>query len=265
MKLIPIYFVFLILLLFSSNCAPRKTIVADLTKVSSRDLLQRNSEWQKSIHTLQGSARITLDTPQYSANFSADVAFSGNDSVLISVTGPLGMRVGKVFIARNRFIFYNQVMNQFYTGTRNDFRGRNFLQFPLEIDELRKILLAQNQFDVLIIEQFEIRDQMYYLTASNGKVKYHMWFDPQFELIKRIDYFHGQDLLYSKEYDQFILINDIPFPKVINFIRPDGEEKQGVSIYFRELAINEVIPAELFQIKVSDSAQQIDLSLENNQ
>ena len=265
MKLIPIYFLLLVLYLFSSNCAPRKKITADLTKVSYRDLLQRNTDWQKSIHTLQGSARITLDTPQYSANFSADVAFSGNDSVLISVTGPLGMRVGKVFIARNRFIFYNQVMNQFYTGSKNDFRGRNFLQFPMEIDELRNILLAQNQFDVLIRDQFEIRDQMYYLTATNGKQKYHMWFDPQFELIKRIDYFNGEELLYSKEYDQFQLVNGIPFPKVINFIRPDGEEKQGVSIYFRELTINETISAEVFQIKVSDSAQQIDLSLENNQ
>lgn len=265
MKLTAIYFLFLIVFLLSSNCTSRKTVVADLTRVSSRDLLQRNAEWHKSIHTLQGSARITLDTPQYSGNFSADVAFSGNDSVLISLTGPLGMRVGKVFIARNRFIFYNQVMNQFYTGTRNDFRGRNFLQFPMEIDELRKIMLAQNQFDVLIIEQFEIRNQMYYLTASNGKFKYHMWFDPQFELIKKIDYFHDQKLIYSKEYDQFTLINNIPFPKVINFIRPDEEGTQGVSIYFRELAINDVISAERFQIKVSDSAQQIDLSLENNQ
>lgn len=253
------------LFIFIGCAAPQKTR-PDLSRVTYRDLLLRNSEWQKSIKTLLGNARITLDSPQYSGNFTAQVAFNGNDSVLISVTGPLGIRVGKVFIASKRFIFYNQLLNQFYTGTKESFKGRNFLQFPVEITQLQEILLANNQFDVLIKDQFEIRDQMYYLTASNGKLQYKIWFDPEFELIRRVEYYNEGEPLFFKEYQQFQMINHIPFPRSINFVKAlNQDEKQGLSIFFEELAINEPIQNEVFNIKVTDSAAQIDLSLENNQ
>ncbi len=252
------------LIILTSCTSPKKVILPDLTAVTYRDLLQYNSDWQESIKNLYGSARITLDTQQYSGNFSAEVALSGNDSLLISVTGPLGIRIGKVFISKNRFIFYNQVMNQFYTGKKEDFEGRNFLQFPIEISNLRSLLLAQDRFEILRKEQFTIREQMYFLTAHNGSNQYKIWFDPAIKLIKRIEYLRDDELLYYKEYDQYQLINNVYFPNVINYIRVvSPEERQGLSVLFSELAINEFIQPNLFDINVSDNATQIDLSLEN--
>ena len=184
--------------------------------------------------------------------------------MLISVTGPLGIRVGKVFISKNRFIFYNQVMNQFYTGKKEDFEGRNFLQFPVEISDLRSLLLAQDRFEILRKEQFTIRDQMYFLSAHNGSNQYKIWFDPAIKLIKRIEYLRDGELLYYKEYDQYQLINDVYFPKVINYVRVvSPEERQGLSVLFSELTINVFIQPNVFDINVSDNATQIDLSLEN--
>jgi len=256
--------IFLFSLLLFLSCASQKKIIPDLQTVTYRDLLLRNSEWQKSIQTLIGSARISLDTPQYSGNFNADIALNGNDSLLISVTGPLGIRVGKVFVAKNRFIFYNQVMNQFYTGSKENFKGRNFLQFPVEITQLRDVLLAHDKFDVLKKDRFEIRDQMYYLSATNGKLSYNIWFDPELELIKKIEYLSDGDLLFHKEYDQFQDVDQIPFPKAINFVKSGSQnEAQGLSIYFKELIINENLSSKIFDINVSDSADQIDLSLES--
>jgi len=259
------YISILFIFIFISTCtSSRKVIIPDLTKVTYRDLLQHNSDWQKSVKNLSGSARITLDTQQYSGNFGADIALSGNDSMLISVTGPLGIRVGKVFISKNRFIFYNQVMNQFYTGKKEDFEGRNFLQFPVEISDLRDLLLAQDRFEILRKEQFTIRDQMYFLTAHNGSNQYRIWFDPVIKLIKRIEYLRDDELLYYKEYDQYQLINEVYFPNVINYVRIiNPEERQGLSVLFGDLTINEYIQPDVFDINVSDTAIQIDLSLEN--
>ena len=258
-------FITLVLTIILSACsASKKVIIPDLTSVTYRDLLQRNSDWQKSIKNLSGNARITLDTQQYSGNFNADVALSGNDSLLISVTGPLGIRVGKVFISKNRFIFYNQVMNQFYTGKKEDFGGRNFLQFPVEISDLRSLLLAQDRFEIVRKEQFTVRDQMYFLSANNGSNQYKIWFDPDIRLIKRIEYIRDDELLYFKEYDQYQLINDVYFPKVINYVRVVSPDKmQGLSVYFNDVSINELIMQNAFDINVSDNATQIDLSLEN--
>ena len=69
---------------------------------------------------------------------------------------------------------------------------------------------------------------------------------------------------YYKEYDEFKLINDIYFPNVINYVRVvSPDEKQGLSVLFNELSINEYIQPDVFDINVSDNATQIDLSLEN--
>jgi len=243
-----------------AGCAVHKQVAPDIAKISYRDLLARNEQWQSQIHTLQGTARITLDSPQYSGNFGADVYLNGKDSLLINVTGPMGLPMGKVFIAKKRFIFYNQIMNQFMTGSRNDFEGTNFFQFPLQITELGNVLLARDPFDILKMSTYEIRDGMYYLEAANGHYNYRIWFDPGLLLIKKIEYLDRGQLVFYKTYDRFEKINGFYFPRSINFVRP--AEKQGLAIYYTDIKLNEAISASVFEIKVSDSAKQIDLSLE---
>lgn len=254
-------YISLLLITALLSCSTQKPVIHNIQNTTYRELLQHNAKWQNTIQTLDGYARITLDTPQYSGNFSADVLLSGSDSLLISVAGPLGINVGKVFVAQKRFVFYNQVMNQFYTGSKKDFEGRNFLQFPLEISQLRDVFIAQDKFNILKKERFEVRDNMYYLEAANGKFLYHIWFDPVYLLIKRIEYFDQDNLLFFKEYDNFKKINDVYFPMSVSFVRP--AEKQGLAIFFTKLEINNPVKKGKFNIKVSDSAEQIDLSLKN--
>ena len=246
--------------LWLTGCAIHKQIAPNLSKISYRDLLEHNERWQEQIHTLQGTARITLDSPQYSGNFGADIYLNGKDSLLIKVTGPLGLPMGKVFVAKTRFIFYNQIMNQFLTGSRSDFEGTNFFQFPLQITELGNVLLARDTFDILKIGVYEIRDGQYYLEAANGHYNYRIWFDPALLFIKKIEYLDRGQLVFYKTYDQFEKFNGIYFPRSVNFVRP--AEKQGLAIYYSNLKLNEAISPGAFEIKVSDSAKQIDLSLE---
>ena len=139
-----------------------------------------------------------------------------------------------------------------------------FFQFPVEISEIPIVLLAQDKFDILINDQFTIRDQMYYLEAHNGSDKYRIWFDPEYKLIKKIEYFRDNKQLCTKEYDQFEPINGIYFPRQINYIGIiKDDERQGMSVYYNEISINTPILDKVFDINVSDNATQIDLSFEN--
>ena len=253
------------LIIILSACSSfKKIVIPDITTMTYRDLLQHNLDWQKSIRQLSGNVRITLDTKQYSGNFNGDIFLNGSDSLFVSITGPLGIRVGKIFIAKSRFIFYSQVTNQFYTGRKADFAGMTFFQFPVEISEVPNVLLAQDKFDILINDQFTIRDQMYYLEAHNGSDKYRIWFDPEYKLIKKIEYFRDNKQLCTKEYDQFEPINGIYFPRQINYIGIiKDDERQGMSVYYNEISINTPILDKVFDINVSDNATQIDLSFEN--
>jgi len=255
-------FILLLITIMVISCSERKVLkTADLNNITYRDLLENVISWQKAIKTLDGHAQITLDSPEYSGNFSSDILLSGKDSLLISVKGPFGINVGKVFIGAKRFIFYNQVNNQFLKGSKEDFEGRYFLQFPLEITQMRDVFVAQDQFEVLKKKEFSIRENNYYLEAVNGELEYHIWFEPQHLMIKRIEYITNGRINYYKEYDQFDSYNGIVFPKSINFVRP--EEKQGVAIYFNELEINQPVNNNKFRIKVADDAKQIDLSFQD--
>lgn len=235
------------------------TFKPDLTKTSYHKLLENHSAWQNAIKSLKSSLRITLDSPQYSGNFDASLLVNEPDSMLLEVTGPFGMRLGKVFVSKNRFIFYNQIMNQFYKGFKEDFMGRNFLQFPVEIGQLKEVITARDPFEVLEKKILEIRDNQYYLEAKNGAYNYNIWFDPQHFLITRIEYLKDDQLTFYKEYKNYQKVNGIYFPHHVNFVRPGV--KEGLSIFFMELSINGSNNPDAYKIEIADSATQIDLTL----
>ncbi len=250
--------VLLILLALLFGCAVQKKVTPNLNKVSYKELLRLNEMRMAQIQSLKAKAKITVDAPEFSGNFSADIYLSGNDSLLLSITGPLGLPMGKVFIAPKRFIFYNQVMNQFMTGTLKQFESLNLFQFPFHVSEIGDVFLAKNRFDILKKNSYEIRDGMYFLDAEDGRFRYRIWFDPALLVIRKIEYYQGDQLLFYKSYDQFEKFSGIYFPKAINFVRPD--KRQGLSLYFEELELNHKIDRKYFNIKISDSAKQINLS-----
>ena len=100
---------------------------------------------------------------------------------------------------------------------------------------------------------------MYYLEAENGNYNYNIWFSPAHHLITRIEYLKDDKIHFYKEYKNFREVNGIYFPHLVNFVRPD--EKQGLSIIFTELSVNQYNDPLSYKIKVADNAKQIDLTL----
>jgi hypothetical protein len=250
-----------LILLVVISCTSPKKVLTEIPANAYQELMRYNERWQKAIRTLEGQARITLDTPMFSGNFTSEILKRGADSLLVGVKGPFGISLARIFLSGNRFVLHNQFTNQFITGSAAQFNGDNFMQFPIKITELSKVFTAQDRFEILKKEKFEIRDQQYYLEATNARLKYHIWFDPENSHIKKIEYFNGDSLLFYKEYDRFETINEISFPKVINFVRPSS--RQGMSIIFEDLKINQAIDSSRFLIRISDNVKQIDFSLDH--
>lgn len=243
-------------LILLTGCQTQRVVIKnEYPNPTYRQLLELHERWQKSIKTFSGKGRITVDTPQFSGNFEASIYARGSDSLLVSVSGFMGTNVGKMFIGKNRFIFYNRYDNQFITGRNEDFEHTQFLQFPISVSMMRDVLLAQDHFTILKKEKFEKQPNGYYLEAQNGSYDYQIWFDKATLLIKKINYVKDETILFSKEYKKFGLYNGFYFPRVINFVRPD--EKQGMSIIFKKIILNKPLTESVFKIKVSDNAKQI--------
>ncbi len=250
-------------LILLQGCANKQALLKKrYPNPTYRQLLEIHEQWLNQIKSFSGKGRITIDSPQFSGNFIADVFATGKDSLLVVVKGLFGSNVGKVFIGHQRFIFYNQYENQFITGNKSDFDSTNFLQFPLSLSELQQVFLARDKFNVLKKKSFETRPEGYYLVAENGRFNYHIWFDLNTLLIKRIEYLDGEEMLFFKEYRQFVENSGILFPRVINFVRPN--QHQGMSIIFKRIEINKPIDKQVFQIEVNETAKQLIMPQSNS-
>ena len=208
-RIIPIFIILLVL-----GCSsPRYTLNKD--KVSFSDLLNGIDEEQNKIYSINGDSRISIETSEFSGNFFADILYNDNDSLLINVSGPFGIGVGKMFLGKNRFIFLNQFSNQFYSGDTEGLKNRNFLQFPLKIHEISNFFTGKELIKNMKILDYDVDGDMFFIHGKNGDFTYNIWIDHITGRIKKIEYLNQDKVVLVKEYDKFFKYDNTYFPKHI--------------------------------------------------
>lgn len=254
----PIRIFSVIIITLSISCSsPRYVLNKD--KISFTELLKGIEDEQENLISLSGKSRVSIETPEFSGNFFADILYNNNDSLLINISGPFGIDVGKMFLGKKRFIFLNQFSNQFYSGDTDIFKKKNFLQFPLNIEEITNFFTGKEIINNMKIIDYDINGDLFFIHGKNSSVNYNIWIDNITGRIKKIEYLSQKKIILVKEYDKFFKFGNIYFPKHIKLSRP--EEKQVVSVYYNRLMLNQKILPSEFIIKISDSARQIDLNL----
>ena len=251
-----IFSIFIILLIIGCS-SPRYAL--DKDKISFSDLLSGIDEAQNKIHSFYGDSRISIETSEFSGNFFADILYNDNDSLLINISGPFGIGVGKMFLGKNRFIFLNQFANQFYSGDTEGFKNSNFLQFPLKIHEISNFFTGKELITNMKILDYDVDGDKFFIHGKNGAFSYNIWIDNITGRIKKIEYLKQDKVVLVKEYDKFFKYDNTYFPKHIKLSRP--LEKQVVSVYYNRITLNQKIMPSEFIIKISDTARQIDLNL----
>ena len=239
------------------GCSGQKYTL-DTTKTTFKDLLGAIENEQQKVVSIASSSRISVDSPEFSGNFFADILYQQPDSLLIAATGPFGISAGTLFIGTERFIFYNQIANRFYNGSVDDYRERNFFQFPLKLSELLNVFAGKEHLDAMKIEAYSLQDDQFFIKSRRGDIVYEILIEPVNGQITKLIAFSDDKVLYIREYDNFIKDNGIVFPRKISMIRPG--ESQAVSIYHTQISVNEPIDKSRFQVRISDRAEQIDYS-----
>ena len=242
-----------LLLLLSACTNPKLTLNTE--KVTFNELLNFIDEEQDKIQTLQASCRISVDSEEFSGNFFASVRYTDTDSLFISVSGPFGIQGGTLFAGKDRFIFFNQMSNKFYTGTIADFEDKNFFQFPLKLKELINIFAAKEQLPTMKIKEYKTDGDLYFIASDRQPDQWQIWIDPYVAHITRIEVNKEDGSGFRREYSNFLKESDIYFPRKIDMIRP--EQNEAVSIFYTNIVLNEPIEPSAFQVKVSDSAEQM--------
>jgi outer membrane lipoprotein-sorting protein len=252
------YYILIITILFIA-CAGSRYTLNDST-LTYEDLFSEIKSDQKKIETFQGNARISVDSETFSGTFNAEVYLNRNDSMLINVEGPFGLDVGRMFIGNSRFIFHNKLDNQFFSGSVADFLNRNFMQFPIKISEVADVFTAKDNLVSMKIVEYNVEGNHFFIHGGNSFYEYRLWIDPHTGHISRIEYIKNKVAVIEKEYKDFAKYNNLYFPTKIIIKRP--MEKQAMSVYYSKLKINETLDSDKFSIRISDKAQQFNVSLQ---
>jgi hypothetical protein len=133
------------------------------------------------------------------------------------------------------------------------------MQFPLKIHEIPDFFIGKEYINNMKILNYEIDNNSFFIHGKNGSFYYNIWIDHFTGRIKKIEYIFEEKIILVKEYEKFHKINNFYFPKHIKLSRP--EENQVVSVFYNRMILNQLILPSEFNIKISDSARQIDLNL----
>jgi hypothetical protein len=110
------------------------------------------------------------------------------------------------------------------------------------------------------IEAYKVEENRFFIHGSNRFYEYRVWIDPHTGHISRIEYIKDNITVIEKEYKQFIKRKNLYFPTKIIIKRP--ADKQAMSIYYASLRLNDTIDSDKFIIRISDKAQQFNVSLQ---
>ncbi len=246
-----------VLSIIIAGCAGQK-FVLDTNSVTAKEILNSIVNEQKQVDSFESNSRISVDSPEFSGTFFAEILYQEPDSLLISATGPFGIHAGTLFIGRERFIFQNLIDNRFYNGAVADYKDRNFFQFPLKLTELMYIFAGKEQLSALKILEYRVDDGNFFIRADKAEIIYNIWVDNATGKITKLIAEKENQTLFIKEYGDFIKIKGMFFPRKISMTRP--EQNQAISVYHTRISLNDNLDKSRFKIQVSDKAEQIDYS-----
>ncbi len=243
----------LILIFVLLGCNPSSIRKYPQTPYSSLsdwpDFYRRNHQ---RLRTLQSEARISLETPSFAANFTMSLIFASPDTLFLQAEGPLGLDLGKIFIAKERFIIFNQFQNQFLSGSLEDDFYSTFLETSLSLHQVKTGLLGYVSLSSGI-KLSDFQQGIFSDSSETGKYVYHV--DAATGKLLKLEIFRAGQAVFTQEFKNYTLIEGILIPRLTRMILP--QKKEMIAIYHKNIKINEQIDRSRYFIEISPKTKQL--------
>lgn len=256
MRISYFYFAFLFLLFFLSCTGGTRARISQPFVADIADWPQQFESNFSKIKTLEGSARLSIESPQFSGHISIKTYWISPDTFFIQAEGPFGLDIGKMFIGESRFIIYNQFENRFLSGSIDDeFLGK-FLQTDLYLKDLRQAILGRPlSFSVPLT----LADRNHGVFRKRaGAVDYRYVVDPATGLLESWERLQNDRVQISEEFKNYRQINNVYFPFLIQITLP--AEQQRISIFYKDIVLNNPIDSKIYTIEIGPKVKQLNLN-----
>ena len=195
------------------------------------------------VKTLKGSGNLTIESAELNATVSFELALRRPDSLLLTLEGPFGVNVGSIFIAGDRFVFYNAANNQVVEGNVEHVRLPWLAGLKLDGESITTFLTASPAIPRggIVRRNHPSTDDedadpvLLQCPRTDGSDEVNV--DPADGVVKRYASFdsrHG--LVLVQEFSQYAEADGVLMPHLLRIIMPP--ERRMLSLHFRKISIN---------------------------
>lgn len=238
--------------LFLNGCSTEETVLPDRS-MEAADIISRVNALPATVRTFSAGGSLSVETPQMSQSVGFDLAVKKPDSVLITVTGPFGITLGKGLFTRESFVAYNALNNTVYEG--NPAVGMRSLPFlsGIDIGVMIDALSGVRRIDDAYGEpdSFVVGTRSFIFTYLGNPRKTKFYVDTQSYLITRVITYRGDDsVLWEERYSYSGTPDGLWEPSTIRISVPD--RSMNVEFVYDEISLNTELP--VFRIEYPGDA-----------
>jgi len=190
------------------------------------------------IRSAKGEGVVTIESPEESGSSSFEMALRKPDSILVSLSGPFGIRFGALSFTRDRFLFYNYQENYAIVGKSDGSTLHAMFNLRMKFDEVMRAFTGEffaSQGDSL--ETFTAGSEEYILVYRSGaeRKEYRVDGGDYFVRSYRVLDPDGHPTLtaIASDPDQ---TGPMVIPRLLRVIFPD--ERRSITVAYSDMEVN---------------------------
>lgn len=240
-------FILCLTVAFLVSCAPvRPKLVGDPVKQSFADgLIQEWSENSSKVSSVQGLAKVKVDTPEKSLNGTQVILAEKPNRLRAETLSPFGSPLLLLTADGETLRVSLPSRNVFYTGEATAANLGRFVRIPLRLTDLISVLLYQPPIiDSLREEAFELQEGGWLLVRYSSKRRQELTFNHARQLVE-VRYYDRDELFLKIGYGEFAEEGD-SFPQLFGIELP--KQQTTASLKFSDLETNGRLRPGIFQL-----------------
>jgi len=238
-----VYGLFIISIIFSfliQSCVPSKPIHEKKILPAGR-LIKKIEANRRKVKTFYGKGNIDIKTESFEGSAGFEIKIHKPDSIRLNIYGPFGIDLAQAMVTRNRFLFYDVLHDQAYSGNLSMNIMKKIFKIDLPFNQLIDAFAGAVNLTSQLSrrpDKFEIGND-YYDLIYNGNPKSKKYFykiriDNNALVQHKIEL--SNSLLFVSRYFQFEEIEEIPIPH--KAVIENKVDKQVIIIEYRSIEIN---------------------------
>ena len=232
-------YLFFFLLMAFTGCATHNSIRTGFRSASFEEVFQSVNANHERIHTLKGEGKISIETPEFAQTASFTLLMRKPDSLLISLAGPFGIKVGAALLTKKNFSFYNSLQNTLTTGTTNEENIQRIFHINLNFEDILNLFSGGvfSSADLHNPDEQRIENDLLLYIYSSGDEKRYYWIDPSTLQIRKIQQFDlGGAVAFEQNFRDFEETGNSAIPRSIQIIQP--VQRHRISLSYSDVELN---------------------------